>query len=87
MTLLVIHLGYVEFLDFVIYAMLMVVALKCFPQTPTRLFTTFYRIETMCPNCLLKVDWISFDHVLPTNTMQTFDILSMHINSSEFVHV
>ena len=61
MTLLVIHLRHVESLDFFYLCnadggcWLMVFL----PQTPNILFTTFYRFETKCPNCLIsnKILW------------------------------
>ena len=39
MTLLVIHIRYVDSLEFVICAMLIVVALKCYPQPPNLLLS------------------------------------------------
>ena len=47
-TLLVTHLRYVDFLDSVISAMLMVVAPKCYSPTPN----IFNEIKTICPNFL-----------------------------------
>ena len=50
----VIHLRSADFLDFVICAMFMVVAHQGYPQTSNILFIDHYRIETICPNSLLK---------------------------------
>ena len=75
MTLSVNHFRYVDFLEFVCCAMLMVVSLQCYPHSPNILLSTFSNLPKLSNiKLFVLIAWI-------------FQIEKNHIACQWFVHI